>query len=83
MEVGQEAPEERRFAAQQHTHQGTGKMLFPLPTGCEPIPSLSAVTSISRSHGLSEMPFPVIMPTLLYASLEGAARELWDTGGGG
>lgn len=44
---------------------------------------LCRVTSISRTHGLSEMPFPVIMPTLLYASLEGAARELWDTGGGG
>lgn len=82
-EVGQEAPQERRFAAQQHTHQGTGKMLFPLPMGCEPTPSLYTVTSISRSHGISEMSVPVIMPTLLYASVEGAARELWDTGGGG
>lgn len=44
---------------------------------------LCTVTSLSRSHGVSEMPFPVIMPTLLYASVEGAARELWDTRGGG
>lgn len=45
------------------------------------IPSLCTVTS--RSHGVSEMSLPVIMPTLLYASVEGAARELWGTGGGG
>lgn len=58
-------------------------LLFPLPIGCEHIPSLTTVNLISRSHGTSEMFCPVIMPTLLYASVERAAIELWDTGGGG